>query len=135
MRVMFACLCDYASTDEHGKLSACGIFDRIAQRRFPARLARMFFVLRLAFDYDDNDKKNELVVELIDADGQPHSAQSYRIEHDRVLPGAFNTLNIVLELTDTTLAQPGRYIWVLKTDGEKSFEVPFDVEQVPQQGQ
>ncbi|MDQ6886230.1 MAG: hypothetical protein M3068_02940 [Gemmatimonadota bacterium] len=127
MKVLFGCLCDYASIDQGGKLSANGIWDRVFAPKFPASLGRTFLAIRVSLEYDDNDKPNKLDVTLVDADGHSLVSQQLILEHARVLPGAFQTHSFVTELSDTVVERPGRYTWVLRADLESPYEVPFDV--------
>jgi hypothetical protein len=131
MKVLFACVCDYANADSSGKLSVNGIFDRIIASSLPAGVPRMNLVFRLAFEYEDNDKQNQISFALIDADGRPHLEAQGAIDHARVLPGAFLTLNHIVEFEQTVLAEAGRYTFVLKADGVEAFRVPFDVVLAP----
>lgn len=127
MRIMFACTSDHASVEQSGKLNVSGIFDRINATGFPTQVPKLCLVFRLLFDYDDNDKENSLEFSLEDADGQKLMEASAQIKHDRVLPGAFATANQIFEMNNMIIAHEGRYKFVFIADGERAFEVPFDV--------
>jgi len=132
MKVLFACVCDHATADASGKLAVTGIFDKIMSPMFPARHQKMFLVFRLCLEYEDNEKKNQLAINLYDADRRSLLTLEAEIEHQRNLPGDFTTLNQLIELNDLVLANPGRYTFVLKADGVVAAEVPLAVEQQPQ---
>lgn len=134
MKVLFACICDHASAEQNGKLSVHGIFDRIHAKDFPARHPRMYLAYRLLFDYEDNDKQNRLDIALLDQDGRPLLDAKGELRHGKVAPGGFQTFNQIIEFNDLVLANPGRYTFVLKADGQEAFSVPFEVVKQRSQG-
>lgn len=129
MRVMFACVADFADVNQQGKLNIQGVFDRINAPAFPARHSTMFLVFRLKAEFEDSQKPHKLKIVLHDADNR----ESLRMEGDMqtpyVPPGAFVSHNQIVRLNDIAFAAPGRYVFAVQVDDEGPFEVPFDVEQ------
>ena len=127
MKVMFGCVCDHASVDQGGKLNINGVFDRIGTSRFPATHPRMVLVFRLLLEYEDNDRPHELTCRLEDADGQELLKAEAAVEHPRVEPGDFRTLNQIVQMENIGFQKPGRYRFLFTLGRAAVYEVPFEV--------
>lgn len=129
MKVMFACLADYASADQQGgKLNVMGVFDRINTTAFPARHQKMYLVLRLMFEYEDSGRPHTVEFALRDADHKVHlGAQGEIPAAPEVRPGDFTTINQIVELVDLVFTHPGRYHFAVIADGVEVVQIPFDM--------
>lgn len=127
MKVLFACVCDHAIVDQIGKLSVSGIFDRIQAANFPARHQKMYLVSRLLFEHEDNNLQHRVSIALLDADNQALLQAEFQLEHSRILPGEFATMNQIIEMNDLVIMHAGRYKFVLSWSDVDRFEVPMAV--------
>ena len=126
MKVLLACLADYANADQAGnKLNVMGIFDVIRSKEFPARHPKMCLVFRLMFEQEDSGKAHKLSVVLRDADHREYQRLDEKIEAGAVPSGEFVSANQIIEMVDVVFAKPGRYHFALRPDNEAEFRVPL----------
>lgn len=131
MQVLFACLADLASAESQaGKLNVMGIFDAIYAQKFPAVQPKMFLVVRVLFEHEDNGKKRKLTIRLRDADHREFAKIDAEAQAGTIAPGDFGTTNLILELNGIGFAKPGRYHFAITADAGKEGRVPFAVRQV-----
>lgn len=127
MKVLFACLADYAKADRQGKLDITGVFDRIQTKGFPARVAQMFLVFRLLFEFDDHGKPHRAAMLLVDQDGKEHAKLKGEFGTiERVPPGRFAAVNQIFQINDIIFPKAGRFKFVIRADDEE-VDVPFEV--------
>ncbi len=128
---MFACLADHASADQQGgKLNVMGIFDAIHTPKFPTIHPRMFLVVRLMAEHDDNGKKRKVRVLLRDEDHREFGHMEADVQSGNVAPGAFASMNVILELAQIGFAKKGRYHFSVRIDEKPEVRVPFQLTQL-----
>lgn len=127
MKVLFACLADYASEDASRKLNLMGIFDTVQAKQFPALHPRMFFVFRLMVEHDDGGEKGKLTVVMRDDDHQELQRLEAQFQVHAVPPGEFGVQNLIMELNGLVFPQAGRYHVAVKVDGQPEVQVPLKV--------
>ena len=136
MEITLALLCDAAKIAADGKLNILGQFSQIAAPAFPCELPLMHLALRFEAHPSDAGAERELLVRLVNADGnrigelgglltvppfKPSSEPSG--EHS---DGA-TTLQTVVPLPNITFPEPGAYALHLLIDGEGNRSVGLDV--------
>lgn len=136
MDVTLALLCDSANVAADGKLNIHGQFSQIASPAFPCELPLMHLALRFEAHPSDAGAERELLVRLVNADGnrigelgglltvppfKPSGEPSS--EHS---DGA-TTLQTVVPLPSITFPEPGAYALHLLIDGEGNRSVGLDV--------
>ncbi len=136
MKVTLALLCDSANVAADGKLNILGQFSQIASPAFPCELPLMHLALRFEARPSDAGAERELLVRLVNADGnrigelgglltvppfEPSGEQSSN------LPDGPTMLQTVVPLPNVTFPEPGAYALHLLIDGEGNRSVGLDV--------
>lgn len=131
MKVILACVADYALVDSMGKLSVMGIFDNINSQKFPTTHPKMVLAVRMMVEHEDGGKKHEVRIRLLDEDGQMAAEIKGQLEASKEIPpGQFGVQNAVFDLVGVQFRKPGRYIWEIVATGQPPVLVPFDLRKV-----
>ena len=136
MKVTLALLCDSANVAADGKLNILGQFSQIASPAFPCELPLMHLALRFEAWPSDAGAERELLVRLVNADGNrigelgglltvppfgPSGEQSSNPSDGPTI------LQTVVPLPNITFPEPGAYALHLLIDGEGNRSVGLDV--------
>jgi hypothetical protein len=130
MRVQFFVAADYANITGEGKLNVMGIFRSIKAINFPARHASMVIVLSLVAEFGEDEMTRNLVVKLLDADGEEQFAVKGQANFPRYRGPGTPEVNAILELKDIVFQTPGDYIFVVLVDSDNKAELSVQVNQV-----
>jgi hypothetical protein len=130
MRPLLFLVADYANVTGDGKLNVMGIFQVINAYNFPARHSSMHLVAKLAPELSEYGQKRTFTVLLMDTDGKHVLQLSGEFEVPRGEGGKKPEVNIILELKDVILPQPGRYQLVLLIDKDQKDELTLYVNQL-----
>lgn len=120
---------DFANHEASGKLNVLGVFNRIYARDFPAIHRRLYLVIRMLSGLGEMDTKHDLKIVFYDEDGKELGAQQGEFEIPRPKSGKQAAADIVLEVSDLYLPQPGNYEFRLVVDREVKGIIPIEVVQ------
>ena len=132
MEVTLALLCDSANIAADGKLNIRGQFSQLASPAFPCELPLMHLALRFEAQPSDAGAERELLVRLVNADGNRIGELGGLLTVPPFKPlgehsdGA-TTLQTVVPLPKITFPEPGAYALHLLIDGEGYRSVGLDV--------
>ena len=126
-------LADGAQQAPGGKLYILGgQWDRLTVPSFPAQHPTMAVVLVLRIEYSEALDQHHLEVELT-LDGEPKdpkaTAQFVTGHAPGQARGTPSFLPIALTFNNLVFEMPGRYEWVVQTDGNVLGRVPIEVTQ------
>ena len=130
MYLKFAFICDYASIDRSGKISACGLFEVIMTTAFPTVQPQFFLVGKLeATDHERG--RHDLTIEWRDDQGNRiHSIdQEVKIENPGVTQGSFGA-GFVVEFKGLQFPKAGVYEFVIFVDTRFLARVVFAVKKL-----
>lgn len=131
MEVQLLQVADYASTSEDGKLSIMGIFSRIKASAFPATHAEMVVVVQFSVPPAEYGRKFNVVIKLIDEDGQEIFPQT-NLDQEAKRGHGFRVPNtIIAKLCGVTFQKSGIYEVSVLVDGDTKGSVPFEVVAMP----
>ena len=132
MEVTLALLCDSANIAADGKLNIRGQFSQIAAPAFPCELPLMHLALRFEARPSDAGAERELLVRLVNADGNRIgelggllTVPPFKPPDDS--PDGSTMLQAVVSLPNVTFPEPGAYALHLLIDGEGNRSVGLDV--------
>ncbi len=128
MEVTLALLCDSADIAADGRLNIHGQFSQIAAPAFPCELPLMHLALRFATEPSDAGAERELLVRLVNADGNRIGELGGLLTVPQFEPASDPTmLHTVVPLPNITFPEPGAYALHLLIDGEGNRSVGLDV--------
>lgn len=132
MEVTLALLCDSADIAADGKLNIRGQFSQIASPAFPCELPLMHLALWFAARPADAGAERELLVRLVNADGNRIGELGGLLTVPPFKPSGEHsdgatTLQAVVPLPNVTFPEPGAYALHLLIDGEGYRSVGLDV--------
>lgn len=131
MKVILACLADYASQDQMGKLQINGVFDTLMASKVPVMHPQMFLVVRVRLSFEDNRKPHKLHIKLIDPDGKNPANLEVELAHEPIKAGEHLVLNQMIGISGMQFGTYGRFTWLLLSDNEPPVEVYLDVRRPP----
>lgn len=132
MEVTLALLCDAAKIAADGKLNILGQFSQIASPAFPCELPLMHLALRFEARPSDAGAERELLVRLVNADGNRIGELGGLLTVPPFKPSGEHsdgatTLQAVVPLPNITFPEPGAYALHLLIDGRGNRSVGLDV--------
>jgi len=130
MKPLLFLTADYANVTGDGKLNVMGIFNDINAYKFPARHPSMHLVAKLGPELSEYGQKRSFTVILMDADANHVLEVSGEFEVPKAQGGRKPEVNIILDLKDVILPQPGRYQFVLLVDKDQKDELTMYVNQI-----
>ena len=130
MKPLLFLVADYANVTGDGKLNVMGIFNDINAISFPARHSSMHLIAKLGPELSEYGQKRTFTVILMDTDGNHIMELSGEFEVPNAQGGRKPEVNIILDLKDTILPKPGRYVFVLLIDKDQKDELTLYVNQI-----
>ena len=136
MKVTLALLCDSANVAADGRLNIRGQFSQIASPAFPCELPLMHLALRFEAQPSDAGAERELLVRLVNADGNRIGELGGLLTVPQCEPSGEPSgnssdsptiLQTVVPLPNVTFPEPGAYALHLLIDGEGYRSVGLDV--------
>ena len=132
MEVTLALLCDAAKIAADGKINILGQFSQIASPAFPCELPLMHLALRFEARPSDAGAERELLVRLVNADGNRIGELGGLLTVPPFKPSGEHsdgatTLQAVVPLPNITFPEPGAYALHLLIDGRGNRSVGLDV--------
>ena len=124
MKVNILTLCDFAQ-DNNGKLTIVGVYDLIVTKKVPFQ-KNMFFVARIGFGPEDNEKKHNIMVTIFNQKKQtplfPPITSELPIESNKNNASC----NLIFELGGFIFPTDGTYDFKLKVD-DKEYTTSLNV--------
>jgi hypothetical protein len=126
MELRYALLSDFANVTQEGKLNVIGILDHLYAIQFPAIHRQLYLVTSIATDLEDENQTREILIEMINADGE--------VLHD--LKGQVNfargkqIFNQVHIFQDLRFEQPGPYQFNIFFDGRMVKTLELELQQL-----
>jgi hypothetical protein len=120
---------DFANHESSGKLNVLGVFNRIYGRDFPVIHRRLYLVIRMLSGLGEMDTKHDLKIVFLDEDGEELGSQQGEFEIPQPKSGKQAAADIVLEVSDLYLPQPGNYEFRLVVNREVKGIIPVEVVQ------
>jgi len=130
MRPLLFLAADCANVTGDGKLNVMGIFNDINAYNFPARHPSMHLVAKLGAELSEYGQRRGFTVILMDADGNHIMELSGEFDVPTGQGGKKPEVNIILNLKDIILPNPGRYQFVLLIDKDQKDELTLYVNQI-----
>jgi hypothetical protein len=137
MRLQLLLAADYANITGDGKLNVMGVFREINASSFPARHPSMHLVIILSAELGEYGQTRDLVVKLLDGDGNELMNLSGPVNIPRFEGGRKPEVNAILGLRDITFPKPGPYQFVVLVDKDYKGDLTIYANQVsaPEAGQ
>lgn len=126
IQIAFAALCDHAVVDQHGKLSAIGIWRQVMVATLPGVHPRAHLVM-LTSGTRDEVGEHRMSITL------RGPGDELTLEHNGVLgmptppPGVELIESPGIMVLDLPLSSPGEHAIVVTIDGHEAARVPFTV--------
>lgn len=127
MDVTLALLADAANVSQEGKLNILGAFAEIKSTTFPIRHPEMQLVLRFEASPAEANSKKDLLVKILDEDGQEVAGFKGIIPVFPAKSGKRIRMQTVLRIIDTVFPKQGEYVISVLIDGDTKAEVPLSV--------
>jgi len=106
-------LCDFAQ-DVNGKLTIVGTFDSLASAKFPCMHPNCSIATRIRFSEKEiGHHKLQLYMKHNGSEAIPHVEAALNV---KVGPGGYSTTNLVLNMSNLLLKEPGKYTIELHVD-------------------
>jgi hypothetical protein len=130
MKLSLILVADYANVTQEGKLNVMGIFREINAYNFPARHPSMHLVLSLRAELGEYGVDRNLIVKLLDADGNEIMNLSGQLSVPKGGGGIVPEVNAILELKDVIFQKPGPYQFVVLVDKDYKGDLTISVNKV-----
>ena len=117
MRILYALICEDATSRSDGRLNAGGVFHQLYAPGFPAQQDTL--VLAMALEWDDSETgRKEFRIDLVDPDRSPSLTVSGHTDITPTPEGeAPAQTRLVLPMENVVFPKPGTYIFELQIDG------------------
>lgn len=118
MRILYALVCEDASSRQDGRLDADGVFHQLYAPGFPAQQDRM--VLAVALEWDAGEAgRHEFKIDLVDPSRSPCLTVSGHTDVTPNPPGeAPAQTRLVLPLEGVVFPAAGSYLFELEVEGK-----------------
>ena len=126
MNIELALLADYAAVANDGKLSAAGIFDRLAPPQMPWQHPTMYVALRVHV-HPGEEGDHEIKIRLVDADGKEIVALGADVTASDMDPLEGSHVQLVLSLNNVPFKAFGRHAFDIFLDGRYEHTIPLVV--------
>ena len=128
MKLNFALVCDYASTDQNGKLNAIGVFTSITPRKDPpVMVVKMVCVAHVAIT---DSSQHLLEIKFKDSKGRAVIPVEKQYKQEFSLPEDKRYAQFIWELNNTKLDSLGEYKFEVYGDGKFLGSTEFFLETV-----
>lgn len=126
MNIELALLADYAAVANDGKLSAAGIFDRLAPLQMPWQHPTMYIALRVHF-HPGEEGDHKIKIRLVDPDGKEIVALDADVAVVDMDPIEGGHVQLVLALNNVPFKSLGRHAFDIFLDGRYEHTIPMVV--------
>lgn len=130
MDVVLALIADAANRSQEGKLNILGAFGEIYATAYPATHPEMQLVLRMEASPGEVGQTKELIILLLDADGQPvenfHVKGTFQVQPAK-RPGRKSVMETLIRLVAVTFPKEGDYTFEIMINGESKANIPLNV--------
>ncbi len=130
MKLSLILAADYANVTREGKLNVMGIFREINAYNFPARHPSMHWVLSLKAELGEYGVDRNLIVKLLDADGNEIMDLAGQVSVPKGSGGIVPEVNAILELKDVIFPKPGHYQFIVLVDKDHKGDLTISVNKV-----
>ncbi|OPL15014.1 MAG: hypothetical protein AVO34_00415 [Firmicutes bacterium ML8_F2] len=122
MKLRIALTCDYALTDNSGKISIIGIFDTIHVSNLPAKHAKMYIVLKFKLEESDRGK-NDVIIDLMGEDNEViNEIAKAKIDIKQMINSDIDSeANLIVCLTNFGIKELGRYSIRIKYQNKEEY--------------
>jgi hypothetical protein len=130
MRLVLFLAADYANVTGDGKLNVMGVFNEIYAYNFPARHSAMHIVVKLMGELGEYDQKRNLIVKLLDPDGNQIVDLSVEVNIPSPKSGRKSEVNAIFGIGDIIFPKPGPYQFVALVDKDHKGELTIYVNKI-----
>lgn len=126
MNIELALLADYAAIANDGKLSAAGIFDRLAPLQMPWQHPTMYIAVRVHV-HPGEEGDHKVKIRLVDPDGKEIVALDADVAVVDMDPIEGGHVQLVLALNNVPFKCLGRHAFDIFLDGRYEHTIPLVV--------
>lgn len=124
MKIALAATCDYATVDQHGKLSVIGIFQHVWVGKFPAVHPRLHLVLRLEGKRTEVGS-HEIDIQFVDDHDNALIKGGGNVNFAEPRAGVTNIDANAILVFDVPLPHEGKYAFRIKIDQDVEAVLPL----------
>ena len=131
MRILYALICEEATSRSDGRLNAGGVFHQLYAPGFPAQQDELVLAMALEWDQGETGRK-EFRIDLVDPDRSPSLTVSGHTDITPTPEGeAPPQTRLVLPMENVVFPKAGTYVFELQIDGGEYPLTPLHIVEHP----